>query len=326
MSEGNSKQRIIIIAAITAGLLLLVNVFLLLNKTKQEKQIQNLEQQADEAEQLKTKLEKEYYQALSELEEMKGSNEELNALIEEQQMQLEAQKDQIDGYLADNRRLGQARSEINKLKAQAQEYIAQIQQLQDENADLKETTAFLASRTDSLSTSLQEKAEEASRLSTAKAALTSENEALNAEKSKLKGKVDIASVIQVKNVNVQGFKTRKNGKPTEKKQAKNIEYLKICFDATANKVTNAGYEAFNIRIVNPLGETLAEDNLGSGVINNKETGESIRFTKIADAEYDQSEKSLCTNWNPDVGFVKGKYEVEVYNKGYLAGMGSFELK
>jgi len=31
-------------------------------------------------------------------------------------------------------------------------------------------------------------------------------------------------------------------------------------------------------------------------------------------------------WEPNTEFQQGEYKVEVYNKGFLAGKGSFELK
>ena len=87
-----------------------------------------------------------------------------------------------------------------------------------------------------------------------------------------------------------------------------------------------GLEEFYVRIVNPRGETLAIENLGSGSISLVATGEDIRYTQSAETEYQNDEQDLCLRWNPDIPFQTGRYEVEIYNKGFLAGTSSFELK
>merc|ERR1712137_961179 len=80
--QDNSRQKLIAIAAVIIVALLGVNAFLIVNSMNKSKANKELTSQLDESEQLKAELEKQYYEALSELEEMRGSNEELNALIE----------------------------------------------------------------------------------------------------------------------------------------------------------------------------------------------------------------------------------------------------
>lgn len=325
-NSSNSRQRLIAIAAVVIALLLGTNIFLLINKTKQDAKNQQLTTQLSEAEQLKVQLEKDYYEALSELEQMKGTNDELNALIEEQKNQLQEQKNRIDRLLRDNGSLSQARTETQRLKNQAQEYVAQINQLKAENEALKGQTVSLSRKADSLRISLQEKSFEAEELSTAKAALSSEREALAMENTKLAEKVDIASVIKVQGLQVTGYKTKGSGKAVKQNKAKDIDNLQICFNTTVNNVVNGGRENFYVRIINPIGETLAVEDLGSGMLDNKETKEKVRYTKSAQVDYAKSEENVCVNWTPNIPFEKGKYEVQIYNKGFLAGAGNFELK
>ena len=46
-----------------------------------------------------------------------------------------------------------------------------------------------------------------------------------------------------------------------------------------------------------------------------------------DIDYTQEEVATCYYWQPNnPNFSKGRYEVEVYNKGYLAGKGRLTLK
>ncbi|MEL6863869.1 MAG: hypothetical protein AAFP19_05595, partial [Bacteroidota bacterium] len=146
------------------------------------------------------------------------------------------------------------------------------------------------------------------------------------EKSVLAKKVNIASVVKVDNLNVSGEKIRKNGKPVKKKSAKSVDRLKICFNATSNQVVESGNEQFFVRIINPLGETLAVEDLGSGVMTNAASNEEIRYTQVKELDYGNDEVNACMFWEPNTSFQKGTYEVEIYNKGYLAGKGSFTLK
>ena len=93
-----------------------------------------------------------------------------------------------------------------------------------------------------------------------------------------------------------------------------------------NEVVKPGIEQFFVRVVNPNGETLAIEDLGSGVIQHAITGEDVRYTQFAETEYNNEEQELCLLWAPSLAFQAGKYDVEVYNKGFLCGKSSFALK
>jgi len=72
--------------------------------------------------------------------------------------------------------------------------------------------------------------------------------------------------------------------------------------------------------------SIAVDDSGSGVFTNSASGDQLRYTMAKEFDYDQKAEQLCTTWAPGDGFGKGNYEVEIYNKGYLAGSTSFRLK
>lgn len=107
---------------------------------------------------------------------------------------------------------------------------------------------------------------------------------------------------------------------------KNVDYIQICLDTYENEVAEIGSETFFVRVVNPVGETMAVENLGSGVLEKSVSGDKVRYTKAAEVEYDQTAVKTCLDWNPNTSFQEGKYIVEVYNKGFLSGKGTFELK
>ncbi len=322
----NSKQRIIAIAAVVIIALLGVNIFLLVNKAKQTRLNEGLTAQLDESEQLKAELEKQYYEALSELEGMRGSNEELNALIEKQKEDLKSQKDQIETLLRDSRNLAAARQKIKELNAQVEQYLAEINQLRSENEQLAAQNSELSEVKDSLNSELSTQLANNQELSTAQAALVSEKQQLEARASDLSYKVNMASVIKVDEFDINGLKIRNNDKRAKKRFAKNIDELEVCFNTTANEVAEPGVEEFFVRIVNPLGETLAIENLGSGTLVNQASGEQVRYTQVKEVDYNRQASTLCMVWAPNQPFQEGEYVIEVYNKGHLAGSSTFELK
>jgi hypothetical protein len=326
----DSKQKLTAIAAVVIVALLGLNAFLVYNKISQDRKIESQNLELEEAEQLKVELEKEYYDALAQLEGMRGQAENLNALIDQQKEELTTQKEKIDRMIRQGRssknQLASAKQQISELKAQLDNYLVEINTLKEENMMLADANMQLSEDKRMLTDEVNTERTMNSELTTAKAALVSENQSLETQRSALSKKVNLASVITVTEVSATGWKNKQSGKPKKKSYAKNVEYLKICFDATANEIADPGMEQFYIRIINPIGETLAVEDLGSGITTNTKTGEEIRFTQVKELDYNNEEMTACFYWQPNTPFAKGTYDVEIYNKGYLAGTGAVTLK
>ncbi|HMR44104.1 MAG TPA: hypothetical protein PKC40_09730 [Saprospiraceae bacterium] len=319
MTTNNSKQRLIAIASVIIVLLLGVNIFLLVNNMNKGKALEEKTVALTESEQLRDSLENQYNQAILELDQMKGTNAELNSIIEQQKAELGEQKNKIAGLINNKKDLARAREEIKNLTTQVQDYVAQIENLKSENQSLTDQNT-------QLSTDLSSQRMQNEELSTAKAALVSEKQQLETERSALSEKVNFASVVKVDGIQATGYKEKDSGKLSKKKYAKNVEVLDVCFNTTVNKVAESGKERFYVRIINPVGETISIDELGSGVIRSKETGSEIRYTQMIEETYNNDAQKVCFKWENPNGFQKGTYEVEIYNKGFLAGKGNFRLK
>lgn len=320
-NQNKKKQQNIIAIAATIGVILLgvIGWLAYSNMTKANKLEQTVFQ-LEESNNLRSELEVQYNQALSDLESQKTDNEELNAMIDQQKAELEASKKKINGLLATKGKLNKARVEIENLRTQVSGYIAQIDELKAANEMLVGENETLTEEKNSLAANLDTKVAENEELSAARAKLVN-------EKADLSAKVGIASVIKMKNVKVEGMKIKNSGKATVVSRAKQVDKVKVCFTTLDNDVVAAGTERFFIRLINPLGETLAIEDMGSGVMTNKATGEEIRFTQYEEVDYMNEESNSCLYWQPtNLAFMAGDYSVEIYNKGYLAGMGSFNLK
>jgi regulator of replication initiation timing len=270
-----------------------------------------------------TELDAKYNEAVTQLEQQKGINAELDAKINQQLADLEASKNQISGLIRSNK---DYKSGMASLQRQKDQFLAEIDDLKKQNGILTESNTQLTGQNQQLTSTLNETQSKLQEEGSAKAALISEKTAIETERNQLSKKVDVASAIRVKNVEVKAKDVRSNGKERTKSKAKKVDKLSICFMTEANEVTAAGEETFYIRVVDPTGAPLAIESLGSGVGQNKRDESEFRYTTTATCNYTNGETQVCGAWQPGQNFVKGKYQVEIFNKGYLVGTGNFNLK
>jgi hypothetical protein len=325
MSQKNSQTQLIAVASVTILALLGIIGWLYYNNSQQDKLIEKHKMEIDEAAQVKAELEKEYYEALADLEELRGDNTELNAMIETQKAELKKQKDQISGLISTSRNLAAAREEIKMLKEQAETALVELTKLREENQVLAANNERLTQEKEILTEEVNSQRQVNDELLTVKASLMEEKDGLVQEKDMLSKKVTRASVINVTDIDVQGYKLKSSGKEVKKGAAKNVDLLKICFKANENAVTDPGNEEFQVRIISPKGETIQVESMGSGVLTNSESGEEVAFTKSKELMYTGTDAMSCLSWQSENEMEKGLYAVEVYNKGYLAGKSTFKL-
>lgn len=325
MARKNSQSQLVAVGSIIIIALLAVIGWLMHTKSQQAELLQQHEMQLVESEQVKVELEKEYFKALSDLEEMRGSNTELNAMIETQKEDLKKQKGQISSLIRNKKDLAEARTQIESLKEQAAQYITELTQLKDENSQLAADNSRLTTERDILTTEVNKERALNDELLTVKASLMEEKEGLESDNTDLTSKVNRASVINVTDIDVQGFKIKPSGKEVKRGTAKNVDLLKICFKANENPIVGEGNEHFFVRIINPNGETIAIESDGSGVLTNNATNEEVRYTKAKEMMYTGTEAISCLSWQAEGAIEKGIYAVEVYNKGFLSGKSTFKM-
>ena len=326
MSTKNANQNVI--AALLVALLALagLNIYQFINRNSLVETNKQQEAEIVEMEKTKTELEKEYYEALSELEEMKGSNEELNTLIEGQKEELAQQKDRISVLLRDSKNLSAARKEIAKLKEQGEEFLAEITMLREENEKLTASNEQLSEANTTLQSEVTSQRTMNEELTSSNEELTSANQNLTSTTERLTKKVNMASTVEVDNIKVKGYRIDEEGEMSRKRRAENVDMVQVCFETTVNELATDASEEFIIRIIDPIGETLAIERKGSGITQVGEDNQQIRFTRKVDTDYAQDEREVCADWAPGVDFRKGLYTVEIYNKGFLAGTSSFKLR
>lgn len=284
----------------------------------------NLKKEED----LNSQLDLQYKEAVAQLEEMKGKNTELNAEIDKQKAELTTQKEKIAGLINVKKDLNAARAEMSKMKAQTQEYLDKIAALEQDKKVLTENVTTLTTEKTKLQEDFTKERSEKEQVIAAKGLVEQEKAKVEEERAFLAKKKEVGSVVQVGNMQTKGFKVRESGKTKERTHAKNIDRLQFCFDVVGNQVTDAGQETFYFRVIDPTGVAIATSSGGGGVLKLSD-GKEVQYstTKTIDFKND-SQEGVCMQWDTkgNANLVKGKYTIEVYNKGYFAGKGAFDLK
>lgn len=289
---------------------------------------QNIRQESElvELEKVQAELEQDYTAALEGLEDMRSDNNELNSLIESQKAELKSQKDKINNLIWTKRELNKAKDEIVNMNSQAAQYVAELAKLRDENATLMASNTELQDRNSTLNLQYENEQRAKNEIEKARAVLASEKERLAKTNEELDVKVDMANAIKINFLNVQGYQQNSDGKRKKKSRAKNINVIEVCFTTETNMVTSAGDKEFQIRLIDPLGETVAREDMGSGVLTNKLDNTQVRYTASGIMDYQNEDTNGCIDWKFSEQLPKGMYDVEIYNNGFKVGTGNYKMK
>ena len=329
-SKEESLQKKLIAMAIGMFLLLCTVGYLVFDRSNNQEIIAVQETELDEAKTLQEDLQNQYEEIMTTLDEQKGENEELNAMVENQKDELSKKKNEISKLIrsgnATKADLKQAKTDIDNMRVQLGGYLSELNTLKEQNQILTNEKVQLIGEKKILQKNIETERTAVANLATEKAVLVGQKENLEKTNDNLNKKVSYASVIRVSNVTGAGMKERKSGKVVQKTYAKNVESLQVCFNTTVNDITPLGQEEFYVRVINPIGETMVVEEMGSGIFTDNKTKQKVRYTQKTNLEYERTEEGVCTSWEPNIPFSSGIYEIEIYNKGHLAGTGSFQLK
>ncbi len=326
MASRKSTNNVISIAIIAIVLLLGTVGYLWVQNNNLKKQLTKYDNEIKVFTQTQAKLEKDYNLAISSLDELKGDNLELNKLIEDQKAELTAQKNKISSLIWKSKKLKEAKKEIVNLKNQALAYIQEIQNLKEQNVVLTSANQRLQRDKSELSQKLNISSTQLAKKENENDSLLTIKQKLEKDKKKLLYKTNKASVIKVNDLSVKGYVLKSNGKYSRRRKAKNIQLLKICFTMDKNEIADIGEEVFYVRLIAPDGNTVYEEKAGSGILTKSIDGTKMKYTKRYNVDYSGQNEDICLILNKDFPLKKGRYQIEVYNKGYLAGADNFKLR
>jgi hypothetical protein len=143
------------------------------------------------------------------------------------------------------------------------------------------------------------------------------NIALTKAREELSSKVEIASVIQAKDVVAVAL--NKNRKETTR--IDRIDKLRVCFTLRENPIAKAGEKTVYMRIVRPDSLVIASNSDNLFDFN----GSKMIFSASRQAEYLNQDIELCVFLDKSADFIPGNYRAELYLDGSIIGGCSFLL-
>lgn len=305
--------------------LVALNAYLVYDRVTHHKDAAKQVVKQDDFQAARAQLDTAFNEAMAELRRFREQNKNLDAIIKAQEEELTKRKQRIETLLQDATKheltsfnLEQAKAEIIAMRTVNDRYLTEIKSLQVDKEVLVTSKADMGREVEALSRNLSE-------VSAEKQDIAKQKDKLEKDVTQLEAVVRKVCALKANNIKVTGIKTKANGQEREILNANKSDKLKVCFDIELNETTNAGLETFYVRILDPSGNTMAFDNLGAGTLTDLSSQTQVRYTFSKDFTYDKSTKNICVYWHSGMSYQVGYYQVELYNKGYLAGKGRFVL-
>ena len=235
-------------------------------------------------------------------EKIKSDNASLQNELSEKDEEIKAKVLEIQKLiqLGGPAQIARAKAELAKLKEMNEVYVAHIDSLNVINAQLQQENQ-------SLSTNLSKE--------------MSKNENLSAENSRLYSKVSAGSVLKTFNIVTEGLRYRSNGKEVVTSKAKQVQKIRTNFTLGENPVIDNGALDIYVRVLGPDGAVMSAEK-ESFKIN----GQDMSYTMKETVQYNNKDTPVEIMWAKGSEFVKGKYNVEIYQSGVLIGKSMIELK
>ena len=143
------------------------------------------------------------------------------------------------------------------------------------------------------------------------------NTELSKVKEELSTKVEVASIIQAKNITAVSL----NKKRKETTRIGNLDKLRICFTLRENALAKAGQKDVYMRVIRPDSLVVASspDNLF------EYKGIKIIYSATRQVDYSNQDIEVCIFLDNKGDFVIGNYSVELYLDENIIGRTNFML-
>jgi FtsZ-binding cell division protein ZapB len=260
-----------------------------------------------------------YYNQKSKMVEMEQVlTEEKDSLANELKMMmygydtLKTSNDTLNAELLRERNKIQRLLEIQASNAQL------IRKYKAEISTMRDIMKSYIVQIDSLNTRNQALTAENTEIKQQMTAVQETNVQLEKTKDELTSKVNIASVIQAKDVVAVAL----NKKRKETDELRRLDKVRVCFTLRENPIASAGNKIVYLRVVRPdqLVITPSPDNLF------EVKGEQLIYSANRAVDYANADVEMCIFLDNTGDFIAGTYTVELYLDGEKIGDGSFVLK
>ncbi len=329
-NASGKKTRLLVI--LLFGVLTVLNVaFFMLRK---DSNIIPVQMELSEKEQALSELDIKYNAAKAQLDSLKSFSPENSERIEALQAELDTKRADIEQNIRLKGDLADARREIEALVQQKDNAVMEVARLKEkvQVLDNQVSTLTFEKRTmeaekQQYETGLTEVRTQLDEVQTAKAALIAEKTRLEQSNYDKESQIDAGRFLNVSGVTVKTVAVNSKGKEKNTPSRKMIDQIKICFQVTKNALVPIGEEKFYLKIIDPAGATVYREDQGSGTTTEKESNADFRYTTIATCNYQRQDTEACGLWNVGADTPgKGKYTVEIYNRGRRVGDGAFKIK
>jgi FlaG/FlaF family flagellin (archaellin) len=144
------------------------------------------------------------------------------------------------------------------------------------------------------------------------------NVELEKAREQLSTKVEIASVIQAKDI----VATALNRKRKETTKINLLDKLRICFTLRENPIATAGQKEVFMRVIRP--DSLVITSSSDNVFEYK--GKKLIYSASRTADYMNQDIEMCIYLDNTGDFITGNYNVELYLEDNMIGQTNFMLK
>ncbi|MDQ6608273.1 MAG: hypothetical protein M3Y85_00420 [Bacteroidota bacterium] len=281
--------------------------YVLYDKNKTTQQIQVKSAEVTNATTGRDSVQTIYNEALSRLDSLVGSNNNLSGKLNDRQTEIVKLKNQINSIMRNKNAsaadLQRARTLINTLNGKINNLESEVARLMGENQQLATSNTVLTSEKQTLQTDLQ---------------------TTTTQKEELAQKVDVGSTFSASNISIKGIDEKGNGKEKETDKAKKVNKLVVSFDVE-NRIAQSGPADLYVIVTAPDGQVISSPSMGSGTLTSRTEGDRP-FTYKSSIEYEQgSRKNVQIPLHQDK-FQTGDYKVEVYQNGFKIAEGVRNLR
>ncbi len=284
--------------------LFIVFVFIILSlvsslffqKEQMQKQMDIKIQFVEEKNQLRDELDDLIDEHDNLLEEYSGLGDQLQV----QDSIIKQQISDIRGLLRKENDLKLAREKIDRLKEIAKRYIADIDSLLVLNQKLtKQKDSVIRVNKD----------------------INWKNYKLNKQNIELEKKVSEGSILEISDLNVTTFRYRKSGRLVETSSAKKAQIIQVCFLVLQNTIAKKEIKNYYLQIIDPNSNVISSnDSIKYGIDST-----TFLFTKKDTLFYDNSEQSVCLDWQRINILQEGIYKIHLYVDERLSAKTAFRL-
>jgi myosin heavy subunit len=305
--KSNNSNKIVIIA-LAAALLLSIG-YIIYDKSKSKELYAQLQTQFTNVDSARNELQNDFNDVSKKMDELNGTNIELQGALAEKNAELDNKKAELSKKQKEIASLmkktkmtaaeyEKAKTLIAELNGQIQDYVAQIEQLKQENASL---------------------VVERDNLVTEK---TQIQETLSATEAAKKNVEDVASTLHASNISIAAINVKSSGKEVSTSTAKRADLMRIGFDIDENRLAPSGTKQVYVIVTAPDGTVISNGE----TFTTREEGDR-KFTSKVDVNYEQGKRvPVNFDWKQGTKYQTGDYKIEIYHNGYKIGEGRKALK